>query len=357
MTAAASEGWRSFWRGRRVFITGHTGFKGAWLTLWLHRLGAEVTGLSLPPGEHDLFTLARVDALCRSHHGDVRDLDVVRRHVAEARPEIIFHLAAQALVRPGYEHPVQTHATNIMGTVHVLEAIRALADARVAVVVTTDKVYRESPAGLPHREGDMLGGHDPYSASKAASEIVVESYRKAFLAEQGVAVATARAGNVIGGGDWARDRLLPDAVRAWRAGARLQVRAPDSVRPWQHVLEPLAGYLQLARSLWREPGLADAYNFGPGGDGGPATVAQLVELARAAHGSGEVEYLASPQGPHETRMLDLDVSRVRDRLGVRPRWSLHEHVERTVNWYRRQHDGADAQALCLDDIARYEASL
>ena len=253
-----------FFRGKKVLLTGHTGFKGSWLVLWLHRLGARVAGVSLPPNTlPNLFSLVGIEDLCESHLCDIRDCAALNAVIRQIEPEIVFHLAAQPLVRASYLDPVETIATNVMGTAHVLDALRGLESTRVAVMVTTDKVYREKQPPRPYRENDALGGHDPYSASKAASEIVIGSYRSAFLAEQGVAIASARAGNVIGGGDWSADRLIPDAVRAWQKGQTLEVRRPDAIRPWQHVLEPLAGYLTLAEKIWRQPALAGAYNFGP----------------------------------------------------------------------------------------------
>ncbi len=261
MTRAADA---SFWRGRRVLLTGHSGFKGSWLTLWLHRLGAVVTGVSLPPETApNIFTDADIGALCDSHFCDIRAAAPLAELVRAARPEVVLHLAAQPLVRASYREPRETFATNVMGTVNVLDALRGLDGVRVAVMVTTDKVYRSQEAPRPYREDDALGGHDPYSASKAASEMAIASYRDAFLSAQGVAVASARAGNVIGGGDWSEDRIIPDAVRAWQAGQTLEVRRPQAIRPWQHVLEPLAGYLTLAQALWQRPALADSYNFGP----------------------------------------------------------------------------------------------
>jgi CDP-glucose 4,6-dehydratase len=268
-----------FWRGKRVLLTGHTGFKGAWLALWLQRLGAQVTGVALPPAtEPNLFTLARVEQGVETHFCDIRSAQALALRVRAARPEVVLHLAAQALVRPGYAAPLDTFATNVMGTAHLLDALRGLPEVRVAVVVTTDKVYRNREWAYPYREDDQLGGHDPYSASKAATELVTASYRDSFLAAQGVAVATARAGNVIGGGDWAQDRLLPDAVRAWGAGETLHIRRPHATRPWQHVLEPLAAYLRLAQRLWEQPGLAGAYNFGPLPHEA-ASVKHVIELA------------------------------------------------------------------------------
>jgi len=347
----------AFWPGKRVLLTGHTGFKGSWLALWLQQLGAEVTGLALAPATTPhLFGLARVEDALAHRVVDIRDAAAVRSAVQAARPEIVLHLAAQALVRPGYRLPLDTWATNVMGTAHVLDALRGLDGVRVAVAVTTDKVYRNREWAWPYREDDALGGHDPYSASKAACELAVASYRDAFLAQQGVAVASARAGNVVGGGDWAEDRLLPDAARAFAAGRVLEIRRPQAVRPWQHVLEPLAAYLVLAERLWAQPVLADAYNVGPASDEA-ATVRTVVELARAAYGRGEVAYGDGQDGPHEAGLLVLDASRARHALGIRPRWPLATAVGRSMAWYRAQADGADARALCLDDIAAYTGAL
>jgi CDP-glucose 4,6-dehydratase len=345
----------AYWRGRRVLVTGHTGFKGAWLSLWLDRLGARVTGVALPPAtEPNLFTLARVASGLESHYCDLRDAEAVARIVAAARPEVVFHLAAQPLVRAGYRDPLGTFASNVLGTAHLLDALRGVDSVTTVVAITTDKVYRSREDGVPHGEDDPLGGYDPYSASKAACELVVASYRDAFLAAQGVRVATARAGNVIGGGDWSEDRLIPDAVRAWQAGQVFEMRRPDAVRPWQHVLEPLAGYLVLAERLKTQPDLVGAYNFGPRTDEA-ATVREVVELARAAFGRGDVRFPAAVRGPHETAELLLDTRKVEARLEVAPRWGLAEAVRRTMEWYRRVLAGGDARSLCEAEIASYEA--
>jgi CDP-glucose 4,6-dehydratase len=344
-----------FWSGKRVLLTGHTGFKGSWLALWLQRLGAEVTGISLPSATTpNLYSLAKIEKLCQSHFCDIRDADGLADIIKAARPEIAFHLAAQALVRASYQDPRATFSTNVMGTIHVLNALRGLESMRVAVIVTTDKVYRNNEWPWPYREDDALGGRDPYSASKAASEIAVASFRDAFLSAQGVAVASARAGNVIGGGDWSEDRIIPDAVRAWQAGQPLEVRRPQAIRPWQHVLEPLAGYLTLARKLWEQPALAGAYNFGPATDDA-ITVRELVKMVRTAYGGGEVRYSQSNEGPHEAGSLALEVAKVRMVLGVRPKWTLAQAVDRTMAWYRAQDDGTDAHALCHSEITAYEA--
>lgn len=344
-----------FWRGKRVLLTGHTGFKGAWLALWLQRLGADVTGIALAPSTTpSLFDLVRVAEGMNSHFCDIRDPVALAALLRAAQPDLVFHLAAQPLVRASYREPLATFGTNVMGTAHLLEALRGLDSVRVAVMVTTDKVYRNNEGHNPYREDDSLGGHDPYSASKAASELVIASYRDAFLAEQGVAVASARAGNVIGGGDWSDDRLIPDAVRAWQAGQPLVIRSPGAIRPWQHVLDPLAGYLMLAQKLFEEAKLAGAYNFAPQTDEA-ATVRDLIELACSAYGSGVTIYENNSKGPHEADWLALEVAKARVALGVYSQWSLTEAVNRTMAWYRAQQDGADARALCESEITAYEA--
>lgn len=343
----------AFWAGKRVLLTGHTGFKGAWLAIWLRRLGAVVSGISLDPiTKPSLFALSRGETLCDSAILDIRDAEGLSAAVRQARPQIVFHLAAQALVRAGYRDPAGTFAVNAQGTANLLDALRGL-DARAAVMVTTDKVYHNHEHAFPYRETDRLGGHDPYSASKAAAELIIASYRDSFLAAQGTAVASARAGNVIGGGDWSEDRLIPDAVRAWQAGRPLEVRRPDAIRPWQHVLEPLCGYLILAESLWRDPSLAGAYNFGPHTHEA-ADVRTVIDQARRIHG-GEAVYGDGTEGPHEAGWLALENAKARAVLSVTPRLGLTETIERTFAWYRRQADGLDALSLCEGDIADYEA--
>lgn len=345
-----------FWRGKRVLLTGHTGFKGAWMALWLHRLGAQVTGISLPPvTTPDLFSLANVQNVTDSHFCDIRDATALAGLINTAQPEIVFHLAAQALVHASYRDPLTTFGTNVQGTANVLDALRATDCVRVVVAITTDKVYKNLEQAYPYRETDALGGHDPYSASKAAAEIVIASYRDSYLEGKGIAVASARAGNVIGGGDWSADRLIPDAIRAWNAQQPLQIRRPQGIRPWQHVLEPLAGYLQLAETLWQQPALAGAYNFGPQTHEA-ATVREVVELAQSAYGMGQVTWGDGTEGPHEAGWLALEVAKARTVLGVTPRWALAQSVQRTVHWYRQLHNGADALALCQADISNYEAA-
>ena len=344
----------NFWLGKRVLVTGHSGFKGSWLTLWLRSLGAKVTGISLPPKTSpSLFSLANIDNECDSRFCDIRDLAALTSVVHSAQPEIVFNLAAQPLVRASYRDPIETFSTNIMGTVNILEVLRSCGDARVAVLITTDKVYRNHEMLLPYGEDNALGGYDPYSASKAASEIVISSYRDSFLSEQGIAVASARAGNVIGGGDWSGDRLIPDAIRAWKDGGVLEIRRPDAIRPWQHVLEPLSGYIRLAQQLWEDPALAGAYNFGPESDGA-ATVQTVVELARAAYGSGKVRYASDIDGPHEAGLLTLEIKKAKELLAVKPILSLDQAIALTMNWYREQELGQYACVLCDEQINQYE---
>jgi CDP-glucose 4,6-dehydratase len=346
-----------YWRDKRVLVTGHSGFKGAWLTLWLHRLGAHVTGISLPPAtEPNLFALAQIDTLCTSHFCDIRDFAMLEPLVAAARPEVAFHLAAQPLVRASYREPVETFATNVLGTVHVLQALRVVPTLKAAVIVTTDKVYHNHEWVWPYRETDALGGHDPYSASKAAAELVTASYRQSFLREQGVALATARAGNVIGGGDWSEGRLIPDAIRAWQSSRSLNLRRPQATRPWQHVLEPLSGYLGLAEQLYLDPAAAGEYNFGPEPNEA-ASVQTVIERAQALYGSGDVEMTPTMEGPHEAGWLALEIAKARSVLGYVPRWSLDESVRRTLEWYRAQAAGARARELCELDLLAFESSV
>lgn len=346
----------SFWQGKNVLLTGHTGFKGGWLALWLQRLGAHVTGIALlPQTQPSLFEAARVAQGMTSHLCDIRDVQQLSALVQSEAPEIVFHLAAQPLVRASYRDPLQTFATNVMGTAHLLDSLRTLDGVRVAVMVTTDKVYRNLAHPYPYREDDVLGGHDPYSASKAASELVIASYRDSFLASQGVAVASARAGNVIGGGDWSEDRLIPDAVRAWQVGQTLSIRNPQAVRPWQHVLEPLAGYLRLAELLWKQPSLAGCYNFGPPTHEA-ATVEKVMKMAASPYANCAISYEICSSDPHEAGWLALETAKARTLLGVQSRWTLIEAVAHTMAWYQAQHLGADARALCDADIDAYEAN-
>jgi CDP-glucose 4,6-dehydratase len=348
-----------FWSGRRVLVTGHTGFKGGWLSLWLHSLGADVHGLALdPPTDPSLFEAASIAELLASDaRVDIRDREAVRDAVRGVAPEIVLHLAAQPLVRASYEFPLETYATNVMGTAHVLDALRGLDSVRVAVSVTTDKVYENVERLGGYRENEPLGGYDPYSSSKAAAELVTAAYRRSFLAEQGVAVATARAGNVIGGGDWATDRLVPDALAAFARSRPVEIRNPSAVRPWQHVLEPLSGYLLLAERLAETGGddVAEAWNFGPDADDA-MPVRDIVDRMAALWGGGASWISDDGDNPHEAGLLGLDAGKAATRLGWRPRWSLDDALAATVDWQRAYLAGASPRETSLAQIAAYEAA-
>jgi CDP-glucose 4,6-dehydratase len=349
----------AFWRGKRVLLTGHTGFKGGWLAFWLTRMGAQVTGIALPPnGSPNLFYALRLDYLVEQNlFIDIRDSAALSDAVSTARPEVVFHLAAQSLVRQSYQNPVETFSTNLMGTAHLLDALRHARYVRSVVMVTTDKVYANNEWVWAYREDDRLGGHDPYSASKAASEIVIDSYRRSFLKDRAINVASARAGNVIGGGDWSADRLIPDAVRAWEKNQLLSIRRPHAVRPWQHVLEPLAGYLVLAQHLWFRSDLPSSYNFGPLSHEA-ATVRAVIGMAGEAWGdSARVEFCAEEAGPHEAGLLCLDTARSRKELGITTRWSLEEAISRSIGWYRQFYAGASASKLCDADLDAFEVAV
>jgi CDP-glucose 4,6-dehydratase len=324
---------REFWRDRSVFVTGHTGFKGGWLATWLVELGARVVGYALRPDTSpSYFAACGLADRIASHFADVADAAQLEAAVAAARPSVVFHLAAQPLVRRSYTMPARTFATNVLGTVHLLEAVRRVPSVQAVVVVTSDKCYenRERPEG--YREDDPLGGHDPYSASKAAAELATAAYRRSFFA-RGPRVATARAGNVIGGGDWAEDRLVPDTMRALARGETVKLRNPAAVRPWQHVLVPLSGYLALAERLAERDGFAGAWNFGPRDDDA-VPVAALVELLLASWDGGRWEAAVEDEPAHEAGLLRLDWTKARERLGWRPLLTLKEAAALTVTWYR-----------------------
>ena len=347
------------WRGRRVLVTGHTGFKGAWLSLWLQRLGARVSGYAIGvPTEPSLFELAGVARGMHGRTGDVRDPAAVRAALEEDAPEVVFHLAAQSLVRRSYQDPVETYAVNVMGTVHLLEAVRATPSVRAVVVVTSDKCYENREWVWGYRESDAMGGFDPYSSSKGCAELVTAAYRRSFFEAQGggpgVRVASARAGNVIGGGDWAADRLVPDAVRAFLRGEALKVRSPGSVRPWPHVLDPLHGYLLLAEGMLAGgDALAEGWNFGAD-DRDTRPVSWLADRVAALWGGGAAWTVDGDAQPHEARVLKLDASKARAALGWRPRLCLDAALEWTVEWYRAFRDGGDLRALSEAQIDRYQ---
>ncbi len=343
-----------FWRGRRVFLTGHTGFKGSWLSMWLHSLGAQVHGYALPaPEGPSLFRACGIERLLASHvEGDVRDAGALQAALARSRAELVLHLAAQSLVRPSYADPAGTLATNVMGTVHLLEALRRAGSVGAVVIVTSDKCYENDGRLDPYSESDALGGHDPYSASKGCAEIVAASYARSFLAEAGIPIATARAGNVIGGGDWSEDRLVPDLVRALERGRPLEVRSPNSTRPWQHVLEPLSGYLLLAERLSVGKGsCAGAWNFGPDPDDVRPVSWVLDELCRLLPGAS---WLPGPAPRlHEAARLALDSSKARSGLGWSPRWALGEALKHTADWYSQARSGTEMAGFSLSQIAEF----
>lgn len=349
----------AFWAGRRVLVTGHTGFKGGWLCLWLQRMGAEVNGYALePPTQPNLFESARVGEDMRSILGDVRDFETLWSVVRECRPEVIFHLAAQPLVMPAYRQPLETYAINVLGTVHLLEAVHRTAGVRAVVNVTSDKCYENREWLWGYREDEPMGGHDPYSSSKGCAELVTSAYRRSFFSQTssdrpGVALASARAGNVIGGGDWAIDRLIPDMIRSFQAGRVVTLRHPDAVRPWQHVLEPLSGYLMLAERLWQEGStFAEGWNFGPREDDA-WPVYRLVERLAALWGEGARWQLTDADYPHEAQYLKLDCTKAKTQLHWRPRWSLERALTETVSWYQAAYTGMDMRALSLAQLERF----
>jgi CDP-glucose 4,6-dehydratase len=335
-----------------VLLTGHTGFKGAWLALWLERLGAEVTGFSNGvPTTPSLYEEARVGEGLSSVEGDVRDLAAVERTFTDSKPEVVIHMAAQSLVRRSFQEPVETYATNVMGTVHVLDAARRTDGVRVVVIVTSDKCYENREWVWGYREHEPMGGHDPYSNSKGCAELVTSAYRDAF---DGPSIASGRAGNVIGGGDWAEDRLIPDVMNAALAGRPVPIRNPDAIRPWQHVLNPLSGYLLLAERLWDSPDYAEPWNFGPA-DEDSRPVRWIVERLAEAWDEELSWETDSGQHPHEATHLKVDSSKARARLGWAPTWDLGQALASIAHWYRGLREQADLRALSFDQIAAFEA--
>lgn len=339
-----------FWRDKRVFLTGHTGFKGGWTSLWLQHMGAQVTGFALnPPTRPSLFEVARVGQGMSSVIGDVRDADFLRNTMQEAQPDIVIHMAAQPLVRYSYANPVETYATNVMGTVNLLEAVKATPSVRATVNVTTDKCYENREWVWGYRENEAMGGYDPYSSSKACSELVTAAYRQSYQMK----LATARAGNVIGGGDWALDRLIPDMVRAFESRQSVMIRHPSATRPWQHVLEPVRGYLTLAEKLYAgESSFATAFNFGPV-DEDVQTVAWIVEKLAGQWGGGAAWHLDEDVHLHEANFLKLDCSKAHAMLGWQPCWPLTKSLGAIVAWHKSHADGNDMRKVCVDQIDAY----
>jgi CDP-glucose 4,6-dehydratase len=333
---------KEFWQGRRTLVTGHTGFKGSWLCLWLQALGAELKGLALePPTKPSLFEVAHVAEHMDHSVVDIRDFKELSKLVANFRPEVVIHMAAQPLVRQSYRQPIETYATNVMGTVHVLEAARSCGSVKAIVNVTTDKCYENREWVWGYRENERMGGHDPYSSSKGCAELVSNAYRTSFLEDAGIALATARAGNVIGGGDWAADRLIPDTLRALQVGDPVLIRNPQAIRPWQHVLEPLSGYLMLAERLYiKRNAFAEAWNFGP-------------EDRDARPVKWIVENLCQKWGNGAKWTLKLDISKAIHRLHWMPLWSLEKALERIIEWQRAWLNGKDMRHACHEQISEY----
>ena len=349
----------TFWRGKRVLLTGHTGFKGSWLSLWLQIMGAEVYGLALtPPTTPNLFTVAQVaSGMASSTLGDIRDLATVQKAMQTSQPDIVIHMAAQALVRLSYAEPVETYATNVMGTVHVLESARHTPSVKAVVVVTTDKCYENKEWHWGYREDEPMGGYDPYSNSKGCSELVTSAYRRSFFQHAGIALASARAGNVIGGGDWAADRLVPDILRAFEKNQPVIIRNPHATRPWQHVLEPLSGYLTLAERLYTngQP-WAEGWNFGPHDDDA-RPVQWIVEHLVNSWSNSSSWQLDGGEHPHEANYLKLDISKAKARLGWTPSWHLGTALEKITTWHHAWLAGQNMQQLCHQQIAKYTQSM
>ncbi len=344
-----------FWKGKRVFLTGHSGFKGSWMSLWLSSMGATVKGFSLKPDtDPSLFYVARVSEVLECDFGDIRNLELVSRSMQEFNPDILIHMAAQPLVRLSYSQPVETYSTNVMGTVNVLEAARKCPNLKAIVSVTTDKVYENQEWVWGYRENEPMGGYDPYSSSKGCAELVTAAYRRSFFSETGfVSLASARAGNVIGGGDWSADRLIPDAIKAFEKGDSVVIRNPLATRPWQHVLEPISGYLILAEQLYLEgEKYAQAWNFGPE-DTDCKSVQWILDELVSQWGDEASWKLDKNPHPHEARFLKLDCSKAKVGLNWYPKWEIGDVLQKIVNWQHQFRSGADMQAFCLNEIKTY----
>lgn len=348
-----------FYAGKRVLITGHTGFKGSWLAIWLHELGAEVIGFALDPQtEKDNFVLSGIGKKIKADlRADIRDAEAMKRIFNEYQPEIVFHLAAQPLVRLSYNEPVDTWQTNVMGTINVMEAFRHCDSAKVSVMITTDKCYENREQNHAYTEDEPMGGYDPYSSSKGACEIAISSWRRSFMnpdayAKHGKAIASVRAGNVIGGGDWAKDRIIPDCIRAIEAGQPIAIRNRKAVRPWQHVLEPLSGYMLLAQKMWEEPTMyCEGWNFGPKMDS-VVPVWDVAAMLTEVYGKGSLHDQTESNAPHEAYLLMLDITKAQTRLGWQPKLTTKEAIELTVDWYKR-YQTEDVYQICKDEILIY----
>ena len=349
---------KDFWCGRRVFLTGHTGFKGSWMSIWLKVMGAKVTGYSLSPtGDENLYKLANIAECVDSNFADIRDLEKLKAAMVTAQPEVVIHMAAQSLVRDSYNDPIGTYATNVMGTANVLEVARKIESIRVVLNITSDKCYENKEWERGYREGDPMGGYDPYSSSKGCSELVSSAYFRSFLNEKNIGLGTARAGNVIGGGDWAKDRIVPDAIRAFVQKETLKIRNPMATRPWQHVLEPLSGYLLLCQNLYKDPKqYSSAWNFGP-------ESVDIQPVSRLADGlvrnwNNDVAWqLDQGEHPHEARLLNLDCTKAQAGLGWRPIWRFERAIKETTDWYKAWYDKKDMQKFTIEQIMNYTNAL
>jgi CDP-glucose 4,6-dehydratase len=352
----------NFYRGKRILITGHTGFKGSWLSIWLQRLGAEIIGVGLEPYScKDNFVLSGIGKMIEADiRADIRDLDRMKQIFAEYQPEIIFHLAAQPLVRLSYDIPVETYQTNVMGTINVMEAIRKTDSVRIAVMITTDKCYDNKEQLTGYKEDDPFGGYDPYSSSKGACEIAIQSWRRSFFnpddygKKHHVSLASVRAGNVIGGGDWAKDRIIPDCIKALEAGNPIEIRSPQAVRPWEHVLEPLSGYMLLAQRMWEQPTqYCEGWNFGPEQESVSTVWDVATELVKN-YGKGGLRDSSNQNAVHEAKLLMLDITKVKTRLGWQPRLNIHQSLSLVADWYKRYRN-ENVYRLCLEEIESFLA--
>ena len=353
------DNYNHFFLNKKVLITGHTGFKGSWLSIWLHELGAEVVGISLAPfSDRDNFVLSGIGKKIKADiRADIRDGQKMKSIFDEYKPEIVFHLAAQPLVRLSYDKPVETYETNVMGTINILEAIRATNSVKVGVMITTDKCYDNKEQAHGYREDDPFGGYDPYSSSKGACEIAIQSWRRSFFnpeqfEKHGKAIASARAGNVIGGGDWSQDRIIPDCIRAIEAGKPIEIRSPKSIRPWEHVLEPLAGYMLLAQKMWEHPTkYCEGWNFGPEAESISTVWEVATELVKN-FGNGELKVSSDPNATHEAKFLMLDITKAKTRLGWKPQLNMQQCIELVADWYKR-YKNENVYELCLEEIEKF----